>query len=206
MYNQYAHYLPGILFSMGIAIPAWYLGKAFPIIGGPVFGILLGMLLGFWKRPQLYHPGIKYTSKKVLQGAIILLGFEMNLYHVFKVGSQSILIMLFTLSSAFLTAWIVGRNLKLQGNTTILIGVGTAICGGSAIAATAPVIKANDKEVAYSISTIFLFNIAAVFIFPFIGHLMGMSDTGFGYGRVPQSTILHLLLLQDIPIAMLQES
>lgn len=171
---------PGILLVLAIAIPAWYLGKSFPIMGGPVFGILMGILAAFWKRPDLFNEGIKFTSKKLLQTAIILLGFEMNLYNVIKVGSQSLLVMLFTLTAAFMTAWLVGRALKLQGNVAILIGVGTAICGGSAIAATAPVIKAEDKEIAYSISTIFLFNVAAVFIFPAIGHLVHMSDVGFG--------------------------
>jgi uncharacterized integral membrane protein (TIGR00698 family) len=171
---------PGIVLVLAIAIPAWYLGKLFPIMGGPVFGILMGILAAFWKRPSVFNDGIKFTSKKLLQAAIILLGFEMNLYNVIKVGSQSLVVMLFTLTAAFMTAYLVGRALKLQGNVAILIGVGTAICGGSAIAATAPVIKAEDKEIAYSISTIFLFNVAAVFIFPAIGHLVQMSDIGFG--------------------------
>lgn len=170
----------GILLALAIALPAWYLGKLFPIMGGPVFGILIGILVAFWKRPPVFNEGLKFTSKKLLQAAIILLGFEMNLYNVIKVGGQSLLVMLFTLTAAFITAWLVGRALKLQGNIAILIGVGTAICGGSAIAATAPVIKAEDKEIAYSISTIFLFNVAAVFIFPAIGHLVHMSDVGFG--------------------------
>jgi uncharacterized integral membrane protein (TIGR00698 family) len=172
--------MPGILLSVIIALPAWFLGKLFPIIGGPVFGITFGMLAAFWKRPVLFQSGIQYSSKKILQGAIILIGFEMNLYNIFKVGSESLLVMIFTLSIAFLTAFFAGNALKLQGNIRTLIGVGTAICGGSAIAATAPVIKASDKEVAYSISTIFFFNIAAVFIFPFIGHLLAMGNTCFG--------------------------
>jgi uncharacterized integral membrane protein (TIGR00698 family) len=124
--------------------------------------------------------GVKYTSKKILQYAIILLGFEMNLFNVIKVGGQSLLIMLFTLSASFLTAFFVGRLLKLEGKMTLLIGVGTSICGGSAIAATAPVINARDEDVAHAISTIFLFNIIAVFIFPALGHAIGMSDVGFG--------------------------
>jgi uncharacterized integral membrane protein (TIGR00698 family) len=172
--------LPGIFIVTVIAVPAWFLGTLIPLVGGPVFGILLGMMAAFWKRPTTYDAGIGFTAKKILQASIILLGFEMNLFNVFKVGSQSLYIMIFTLSSAFMTAWLVGRYLKLPGNTSILIGVGTAICGGSAIAATAPVISASDKDVAFSISTIFLFNIAAVFIFPFTGHLLGMSDIGFG--------------------------
>ena len=172
--------LSGLLLSFGLALPAWFLGKFLPLIGGPVFGILLGMLAALWQRPQHFNLGVTFTSKKILQASIILLGFEMNLYQVFAVGSQSLWIMLFTLSAAFLTAWLAGRFLQLEKNTCLLIRVGTAICGGSAIAATAPVIGAKDKEIAYSISTIFLFNIAAVFLFPLAGHLLNMSDLGFG--------------------------
>ena len=172
--------LPGIAVALAIALPSWFLGRLFPIMGGPVFGILIGIIVAFWKRPSIFNEGIKFTSKKLLQAAIILLGFEMNLYNVIKVGSQSLLVMLFTLTAAFITAWLVGCTLKLRGNIATLIGVGTAICGGSAIAATAPIINAEDREIAYSISTIFLFNVAAVFIFPAIGHLVHMSDIGFG--------------------------
>lgn len=170
----------GILTCFIIAVPAWLLGKAIPIIGGPVFGILFGMILAFIKRPEKLDPGIKYTSKAILQYSIILLGFEMNLFNVIKVGGQSLLVMVFTLTSSFVTAYLVGKVLKIDGKTTTLIGVGTSICGGSAIAATAPVIRAKDEDVAQAISTIFLFNIIAVFIFPPLGHLMGLSDTGFG--------------------------
>jgi len=138
------------------------------------------MILALWKRPTIYDVGIHFTAKTLLQASIILLGLEMNLFNVFKVGSQSLYIIFFTLSTAFMTAWLVGRYLKLPKNTSILIGIGTAICGGSAIAAAPPVISASDEDVAYSISTILLFNIAAVFIFPFTGHLLGMGDMGFG--------------------------
>ena len=170
----------GILACLIIAVPAWLLGNKFPIIGGPVFGILIGMLLAFLKRPESLNPGIKFTSKYILQYSIILLGFEMNLFNVIKVGGQSLLVMLFTLTASFVTAYFLGKAMKIDGNTTTLIGVGTSICGGSAIAATAPVIRAKDEDVAQAISTIFLFNIIAVFIFPPLGHLMGLSDTGFG--------------------------
>lgn len=173
----------GILFCLLLALPSWFLGKAFPIIGGPVFGILFGMIL-IMIFPNLQskrlESGIKYTSKKLLQYSIILLGFEMNLFNIIRVGGQSLLVMLFTLSAAFLVAYFVGKALHLKGKMTILIGVGTSICGGSAIAATAPVIRAEDEDVAHAISTIFLFNIIAVFLFPPLGHLMGMSDMGFG--------------------------
>jgi uncharacterized integral membrane protein (TIGR00698 family) len=172
--------LPGIALAAIIAVPAWLIGLRFPIIGSPVLGILFGMILAFWKRPALFDDGVKYTSKKLLQYSIVLLGFSMNLFNVFKVGSQTLLLMVFTLTAAFLTAYVAGRLLKLDGNTKTLIGVGTAICGGSAIAAAAPVIHADDEEVAHSISTIFLFNVIAAFLFPFLGHLLGMSDHSFG--------------------------
>lgn len=170
----------GILLAGVIAIPAWLIGKAFPIIGSPVLGILFGMILAFWNRPTHFNEGIQFTSKKILQYAIILLGFEMNLFNIFSVGKQTLLLMVFTLSAAFLTSYFAGKLLKLDGNTKTLIGVGSAICGGSAIAATAPVINAKDEEIARSISTIFLFNVIAAFLFPALGHLFGMSDHTFG--------------------------
>lgn len=169
---------PGVLLCLAAATPAWLLGKSFPLIGAPVFGILIGMILV--KLSPKFKFGINFTSKKILQYSIILLGFEMNLFNVLKVGRQSLFVMLFTLSAAFLTAFIVGKAMKLEGKMTTLIGVGTSICGGSAIAATAPVIQAKDNDVAHAISTIFLFNIIAVFIFPPLGHMLHMTDTGFG--------------------------
>lgn len=172
--------LKGVVFSLIFAVPAWFLGNQFPIIGGPVFGIVFGMLAASFKRPKGVETGIRFTGKKILQYSIILLGFEMNLYVVLDIGTQSLSVMLCTLSAAFLTAIFVGKLLKLDMHTTLLIGGGTAICGGSAIAAIAPVIGAKNKTVAFSISTIFLFNILAVFIFPTLGHLFNFSDTGFG--------------------------
>lgn len=172
--------LPGIMLAIMIAIPAWLIGRAFPIIGAPVLGILFGMIAAFWKRPAVFEDGIKYTSKKLLQYSIILIGLDMNLYSVFKVGGQTLTLMVFTLTIACGTAFTAGRLLKIDPKTNILIGVGTAICGGSAIAATAPVIHADDEEVARAVSTIFLFNVIAAFLFPLLGHMLGMSDHAFG--------------------------
>lgn len=172
--------LPGILLTVLIAIPAWLLGKSFPVIGSPVLGILFGMLLAFWQRPDKFSEGIKFTSKKLLQVSIILLGFGMNLHNILKIGSQTLALMVFTITATLLIAFFAGRLLKIGGKTATLIGVGTAICGGSAIAATAPVIDADNDEVAHAISTIFLFNVIAAFLFPLLGHMLGMSDFTFG--------------------------
>ena len=124
--------------------------------------------------------GITFCSKKILQYSIIFIGFGMNIRTVLATGGQSLAVMLCTIAASLLTAFLMGRVLKVPSNTATLIGVGTSICGGSAIAATAPVIEADDREVAYSISTIFLFNILAVFIFPALGRVFHMTDTGFG--------------------------
>ena len=173
-------YMDGILYALLFAIPAYILGLYFPIVGGPVFGILLGMLFAKKRRPEAVEEGIRFTGKKILQYAIILLGFEMNLFHVVEVGEQSLYVMIFTLLAAFGAAFLMGRIFGLTRDMTSLVGAGTAICGGSAIAAVAPVIGAKDRDVVISIATIFFFNVLAVFIFPFIGHSVGMSDFGFG--------------------------
>ncbi len=171
---------PGIGAALLLAIPAWILGSLVPIIGAPIFAIVGGMALSFLKRPIALEEGIAFSGKIILQYSIVFLGFGLDLGVVAKVGVESLSVMIFTLAAAFITAYALGKSLKIDSKVNILVGVGTAICGGSAIAATAPVIKANEEEVAYSISTIFLFNIIAVFLFPFIGHLAGMSERSFG--------------------------
>lgn len=175
--------------SAGIACLAWIFGHSVPVIGGPVFGILIGILVSSWSRRQAQGqssllagagPGIKFSSKKVLQAAIILLGFEMNLAQVFATGRDSLAVMAFTIAAAFASAWALARLFGLRGRVPVLVSVGTAICGASAIAATSSVIGADDDEVASSVSTIFLFNVAAVFLFPALGRLLGLSQQGFG--------------------------
>lgn len=172
---------PGLTICLAISPAAWFLGQSFRVVGGAVFAIVIGMLVRFfWAPPETFKDGIKFTSKKMLQYAIVLIGFDMNIVKVVETGKDSIFVILFSLTAAFGTAFLVGRLIKIEGNSATLIGVGTAICGGSAIAATAPVIGADDEEIARSISTIFLFNIVAVFAFPALGRLMGMGDADFG--------------------------
>lgn len=174
-------YIPGILLSLILAWVASWLGSMMPIIGGAVFGILIGMILNnFFEKPSSTLKGVAFTSKKILQWAIILLGTGLSLTQVWETGLDSLYITLITLASAFVAAYVFGRMLNIPEKLTSLIGVGTAICGGSAIAAISPIIEADEGEIAYSISTIFLFNVMAVFIFPPLGHLLGFSDQAFG--------------------------
>lgn len=171
----------GILIALIIAITAYFLGRMIPVVGGPVLGISLGILTtSLLKLPLASQKGFKFTSKYILQLAVVLLGFDMNMSSVIRVGQQSLLVIILTLSAAFLTVFFVGKLLQINKKLSILIGVGTAICGGSAIAAASSAINAEDQDISYSISTIFLFNVLAVFLFPVIGHLLKLSDTGFG--------------------------
>jgi uncharacterized integral membrane protein (TIGR00698 family) len=130
--------------------------------------------------PAVCLPGIRFAGKQVLQWSIVALGLGLSLTQVARTGLSSLSVTLVTVTAAFLAAWLLGRLLRIPSRLKLLIGVGTAICGGSAIAAATPIIRADEHETAFAISTIFLFNLIAVLIFPALGHLMHMSDAGFG--------------------------
>ena len=126
----------GILVCFLIAIPSWLIGKAFPVIGGPVIAILAGMVITcFWTEKGTAESGIKWTSKIILQTAVVLLGFGMNLGVILQTGKQSLPIIISTLSTSLIIAWLLRKVLNVPSNTSILVGVGSSICGGSAIAA-----------------------------------------------------------------------
>lgn len=170
----------GLLLCLIIAIPSWFLGKQFEVIGGPVFAILIGMVITvFIKDKGNLQAGITFTSKKILQYAVILLGFGLNLTTIAKVGAQSLPIIVATITTSLVISFALCKIMKIPSKISILVGVGSSICGGSAIAATAPVIDAEDEEVAQAISVIFLFNVIAALIFPTLGKLLEFTNEGF---------------------------
>jgi uncharacterized integral membrane protein (TIGR00698 family) len=171
----------GFALATAIAIVATVVGHLVPIVGSPVSGIVIGVVVGAILKPGArLKPGIQFSSKFVLQLSVVILGFQLSLGQAALVGLQSLPVMLGTLAICLFLAWLLGRWLGVVGNMRTLIGVGTGICGASAIAAVTPVIGAVGIDVAYAISTIFLFNIIAVVAFPIIGHLLGMSQHAFG--------------------------
>ena len=174
----------GIVLCFVIAVPAWFLGKQFEIIGGAVIAILLGMVITlFLKDKGAFEGGSKYTSKKILQWAVLLLGFGLNLGVVYQTGMQSLPIIICTIATSLIIAWILHKVLHIPGNISTLIGCGSSICGGSAVAATASVIDADDEEVAQAISVIFFFNVLAAIIFPPLGSILGFSTvSGESFG------------------------
>lgn len=174
------NYIKGIILCLIIAVPSWFIGKRFPIIGGAVIAILAGMVVTlFIKDKTSFETGIKFTSKKILQWAVVLLGFGMNLNVIFKTGAQSLPIIICTIATSLIISFVLHKAMHIPSKISTLVGVGSSICGGSAVAATAPVIDADDEEVAQAISVIFFFNVLAAIIFPYFGQLIGF-DTGSG--------------------------
>ena len=174
----------GIILCLIIAIPSWILGKKFEIIGGAVIAIIAGMIIAlFWKEKSDFEDGIKFTSKKILQWAVVLLGFGLNLGVVYQTGMQSLPIIVSTIATSLIIAFVLHKVLHIPGNISTLIGCGSSICGGSAVAATASVIEAEDEEVAQAISVIFFFNVLAAILFPPLGSLLGFSTvSGEAFG------------------------
>lgn len=171
----------GVAIAAGFALCAMFLGNMFPIIGSSVFALILGIALNeFLDLPENSRPGLNWSGKKLLQYSIIFMGFSLPIATVASTGVSSLKISLPTIAVAFLAAVIFGKVFHLKSHLRTLIGFGTAICGGSAIAAAAPIIEADEEEIALSMSTIFFFNILAVFIFPLLGHLWHMSNFHFG--------------------------
>ena len=178
--------LPGIALSLVIAAIAKGLeileDKAgLHFIGASVIALFIGMLVNaFYKPNAVTSSGIKFTSKKILKFAIILLGASLDLSTVLTVGRFSLTVMLFTLATCFGLGALIGKALGLNWKTSSLINAGTGICGGSAIAAIAPVIEATDMDIAYGLSATFLFDTVMIVVFPLLGRAMGLSDTAFG--------------------------
>lgn len=171
----------GLIICVAIGVVAHFLGGLVPIVGGPVFAIIMGIIIGLiMKMPDSARPGIKFTSKKILQWAIIALGGSLGLQEVYKTGSESLGIMLITMSVAFIASYLINKKFKIGFNLATLITCGTSICGGSAIAAIGPAINADDSEMAYSISVIFFFNVLAALIFPALGHFFQLPQLEFG--------------------------
>lgn len=173
--------LPGLVLCAVIAAVATAVGRAAPVLGAAIPAVLIGVLIAVVRRPSnRVVPGVRFASSFVLQGAVVLLGAGLSIDSVLRVGARSLPVMLLSLAVCLIAAWLLGRALRIDAGLVTLIGVGTGICGASAIAAVSPVIRAKSSQVAYAISTIFLFNILAIGVFPLIGHLLGMSPEAFG--------------------------
>ena len=175
--------LPGIAAALLIALVATFIESKLPIhvVGAAVMAMFMGILLNpLVVKTELFSSGIKFTSKKILKFAIILLGLSLNINTILYVGKMSLVVMIFTLATCFGGGYFIGKALGLNWKLSNLISAGTGICGGSAIAAIAPTIDADDTDIAYAMSATFLFDMAMILLFPIMGQALGMSDEAFG--------------------------
>jgi uncharacterized integral membrane protein (TIGR00698 family) len=145
----------------------------------PGLSLLLGLLFAV-SIGNPYPKQSKFASKYSLQAAVVGLGFGLDFTTVLRVGAHGFFITLITISVTLAIGMLIGRLLHVERKAAMLIAVGTAICGGSAIAAVGPVIKANDEEMSVSLGTVFILNAIALFLFPIIGHALGMTEDAFG--------------------------
>ena len=180
--NKVGEIIPGLAISLLIAFVAKTIEGLLPIhiIGASVIALFIGMIINHFWKPQFLNSGIKFTSKKVLKFAIILLGASLSVRVILSVGKMSLMVMLFTLLTCFGGGYFIGKALGLNWKLSNLISAGTGICGGSAIAAIAPVIDADDSDIAYAMSATFLFDMAMIILFPIMGRLLGLSDMAYG--------------------------
>ena len=176
-------YQSGILLSVLIAILSYYISSFIPnsLISAGVFALLLGMALNtIVIRFTTFRDGMNFVSKKILRLSIILMGTTLSFTQVLEVGKYSLIVMVFTLFTAFGGGYYLGKLFGMDWKLSSLISAGTGICGASAIAAIAPTIEAESKDIAYAISATFIFDILMVILFPIMGRYFGMSDIGYG--------------------------
>lgn len=180
---SYWRLFPGMILSAIMALVGTFLSSITPkgVVSAGVYALLVGMLLHpLVNRFTLFREGVSFTGKKVLRLAIIGMGVSLSLSQVVQIGSFSLVVMLFTLATAFGGGYVLGKLLGMPWRQSSLISAGTGICGGSAIAAIAPVINADSRDIAYALSATFIFDVIMVVLFPLAGRALGMSDMGFG--------------------------
>ncbi len=175
----------GMLMGLGVCVVlagiSTVLGGLQHIIGAPMIGLFLGALLGNINPAKGdYKKGTTYAAKKLLKFGIILAGATLNFNAIIQTGGTALPLIITNICMSFLTALLVGKMLGVSINTRRLVGSGTAICGGTAIATVSPIINANDDEMAYALTAIFLFDVFAALAFPFIGQSLNLTPDQFG--------------------------
>jgi uncharacterized integral membrane protein (TIGR00698 family) len=178
--------LPGLALVLGVAWMARAAHGRVPpdigrLVGEVIFAVLFGLIIANVLRlPKLVQPGIAFAFKTLLRAAIVLLGATFSFFTALSIGGRALLMVVGLMSLALLAAHALGRLLGVPGKVATLIGVGTAVCGNTAISAVAPVIGARDEETSFAIATNTLFGTLAVFAYPVLGHALGMSHAAFG--------------------------
>lgn len=173
--------LPGLLIAIVLAVAAWLLAQVTPtaVTAVPI-AVVLGILAGLLMPRQHVDPGIGVATRQVLRTGIVLLGAGLSLQDVATVGAGAVGLVVVTLAVGFLVAWHLGRRVGLTRETAALLGVGTAVCGNTAILAAAPIVRARSPEVGVAVATITLCGTVALLVYPVVGRALGLGDVGFG--------------------------
>jgi len=178
----WAKLVPGLALCVAIAAVALLLGQAVPLVGAPLFAIAIGVVMANTVRDTIRLSTLKIgdIAKLCLKTGIVILGGSLDLSAIAHTGGNSLVFLAITITAGLATSLVLGKSMGIDWRIRCLIGMGTTICGASAIAALAPVIRAKAEEIAYAVTVVFLFNMIAVFLFPILGHLLHLTDTGFG--------------------------
>ena len=177
-----------LLFMLGIAIcfavagVSVFLEEQIPggLLGASIIALFMGTILNSFFHPAWMKPALKFTSKRILKAAIVLLGASLSVGTIMSVGKMTFFVMIFTFAMCFGGGYFIRKLFGLNWKLSNLISAGTGICGGSAVAAIAPVIEADDKDIAFAMSSTFLFDMVMIALYPLMGKALGMSDIAYG--------------------------
>ena len=172
----------GVVICFGVAVLSIITEKLIPgdLLGASIIALFMGTFINSFFHPVWIKPALKFTSKKILKAAIILLGASLSVNTILSVGKMTFFVMIFTFAMCFGGGYFIRRLFGLNWKLSNLISAGTGICGGSAIAAIAPVIDADDKDIAFAMSSTFLFDMVMIALYPLMGKALGMSDIAYG--------------------------
>ncbi len=175
-------FILGVAICMVVAILSIILERVIPgeLLGSSIIALFMGTIINSFFHPNWIKPALKFTSKRILKAAIVLLGASLSIGTIMTVGRMTFFVMIFTFAMCFGGGFFVRKLFGLNWKLSNLISAGTGICGGSAVAAIAPVIDADDKDIAFALSSTFLFDMVMVALYPIMGKFLGMTDIAYG--------------------------
>jgi uncharacterized integral membrane protein (TIGR00698 family) len=175
-------FILGVGICFAVAALSIFLEKLIPgeLLGASIIALFMGTIINRFFHPKWIQQALKFASKKILKVAIILLGASLSVSTIMSVGKMTFFVMIFTFAMCFGGGYFVRKIFGLNWKLSNLISAGTGICGGSAIAAIAPVIDADDKDVAFAMSSTFLFDMLMIALYPLMGKALGMTDIAYG--------------------------
>ena len=175
-------FILGVAICFAVAALSVLVEKLIPgeLLGASIIALFMGTIINSFFHPAWMKPALKFASKKILKAAIVLLGASLSIRTIMSVGQMTFFVMIFTFAMCFGGGYFIRKLFGLNWKLSNLISAGTGICGGSAVAAIAPVIDADDKDIAFAMSSTFLFDMVMIALYPLMGKALGMTDIAYG--------------------------